>query len=151
MGKKETLKLDYETELPPQPVAGQPFQLATFAQMHLLGIVSPAAAAKAFNKDGALGPRDIARAIKDNMRGWLRYAAAEALKRELSKPGADPLDPVLQPGGAVEIMKEILTPVLGQWTFEIERLEVSYVVSESTMAALPGSFKPSNGSLVKTS
>jgi hypothetical protein len=141
MGKRETLKLDYEVELPAQPVAGQPFQLATLAQMHILGNVDPAAAAAAFNKDGDLSPQEIAGAIKDNMRGWLRYGAAEALKRELAKPGADPFGPVMDPTNAIKIMKDIIASPLEQWTFKIERLDVTYIVSESTMTALPGSFK----------
>lgn len=147
MGRRETLKLDYETELPPQPVEGQPFQLATIAQMHLLGNVDPTAARLAFNESGDLGPHELARAIKDNMRGWLRYAAAEALKRELSTPGADPFGPVLDPQKAIQTMKEIIGPELEKWTYKIELLDVSYIVSESTMAALPGSFKKRLASL----
>ncbi len=147
MGKRETLKLDYETELPPQPVAGQPFQLATIAQMHLLGSVDPTAARIAFNESGDLGPHELARAIKDNMRGWLRYAAAEALKRELASPGADPFGPVLDPARAIRIMEEIIGPELEKWTFKIEGLDVSYIVSESTMSALPESFKKRLASL----
>lgn len=141
MESRQTLKLDYETEIPAQQVSGRPFQLATFAQMHLLGTVDPRAAKKAFDPESKLKPRELAHTIKENMRGWLRYTASQALQKLLSRPGADPLDPVLYPQKAAAIMRNALEPILGKWSFQIEKLVITYTVSESTMTALPKDFR----------
>lgn len=137
MPGRQTLSLDYETELPPQQVTGQPFQLATSAQIFIAGTVDPATAARAFDPEGKLDAAKLAHTIKENMRGWLRYTATAALKKLLERPGSDPLEPVARSEQAAEMMRQALTPILGQWTFEIHKLEITYSVTQSTMTALP--------------
>lgn len=137
MSDRQRLTLEYEVEIPPQPVAGQDFDLGTRATMRLTGSVDPAAAVQAFDPQKSLPPRDLAHKIKENLRGWLKYAATQALQQLLSRPGADPIEPVLNASEAQSMMRKSLESTFGAWTFQIEELHVDFEVSDSCVALLP--------------
>lgn len=137
MAGRQKLSLDYETELPAQPVAGQVYNIAAKATMRLTGSVEPTAAAQAFDPQKTLQPRDLAHNIKENLRGWLRYAANLAIQQLLARPGADPLEPIQNPELARGIMIEQLRETFAAWTFEIEELAIEFEVTSSCLAALP--------------
>lgn len=133
----QKLSLEYETELPAVPVPGQDYNLATRILFYISGTVDPAAAVNAFDPQRKLSPTDLARNIKENMRGWMRHSAVTALTELLSQPGADPLQAILEPDAPIPVIRRELAKVFGAWTFQIEELSAEYSISTSCVMALP--------------
>lgn len=132
-----SLQLHFDFDLEPQVVPGQPFSLEVIVDGTISGTLDPNMAPLAFDPQRQLPAVELERRWKENMLGWLRYAATQAFQALMHREGEDPLAAVSETAAAARHMREIVAPVFGAWTMNIQELEVDFNLTDSCVSKLP--------------